>query len=60
MSGLTLSLNAGSSSFKFAAFRSGVAALRGQIAPLGHHARLRMAMPMSRGRTGSRPTASAA
>ncbi len=42
MSGLTLSLNAGSSSFKFAAFRpGGDEALRGQISPLGDNARLR-------------------
>lgn len=42
MSGLTLSLNAGSSSFKFAAFRpGGDEALRGQISPLGDKARLR-------------------
>ena len=37
--GLTLALNAGSSSFKFAAFRPGAAVLlRGRIAPLGRHA----------------------
>ncbi len=42
MSGLTLALNAGSSSFKIAAFHpGGEEVLRGQVAPLGPGARLR-------------------
>ena len=42
MSGLTLALNAGSSSFKFAAFHpGGDEVVRGQISPLGPHATLR-------------------
>ncbi len=38
---LTLTLNAGSSSLKFAAFRSAEPVLRGQVSPLGDGARLK-------------------
>ena len=39
--GLIVTLNAGSSSLKFAAFQDGEAVLRGQIAPAGEDARLK-------------------